>query len=179
MNYFVMLELLTLLYGVEAFVNSNRRNVFRVGGSQERRNAVKAREITTFLHVSIKQHPNIVKLHSTKTPASDDYDDTFGFYERDEFMENLQMQIAKFKIFGPGIEDKPKPKDVFIILFQPDTDDEGVHTVEFPKGSRNNVILAFESMKECEVFADILKSQEFFEPQVCIVIPTMNKTIIF
>jgi len=165
MNYLVMLEVLTLLYGVEAFVNPNRRNIFRVGESQERRNAFKAQEITTFLHVAIEQLPIPVKLHSTKTSSSDDYDDTFGFYERDEFVEDLQMRIAKFKIFGPGIEDKPKPKDVFIILFQPDTDDEGVHTVEFPKGSSNNVILAFESMEECEVFADILKNQEFFEPQ--------------
>jgi len=40
---------------------------------------------------------------------------------------------------------RPKPEDVYIILFNPGTEQEGVHTVEYPKGSGNNVILAFES----------------------------------
>jgi hypothetical protein len=64
-------------------------------------------------------------------------------------------------------EMRKKPEVVNIILFKPDTSEEGVHTVEFPKGSGNNVILAFESMKECGAFAAMLKAQQFFDPTVC------------
>lgn len=60
----------------------------------------------------------------------------------------------------------PRPREVHIILFYPDTEDEGVHTVEFPPGSGNNVILGFESLDECRNFAEILKRQDFFDPQV-------------
>lgn len=60
----------------------------------------------------------------------------------------------------------PRPKDVHIILFCPDTDYEGVHTIEFPPGSGNNVLLAFECEKECQNFAEILRSQDFFDPSV-------------
>lgn len=59
---------------------------------------------------------------------------------------------------------RAKPDFVNIILFKPDTAEEGVHTVEYPKGSGSNVILAFESMKECGAFAAMLKAQQFFDP---------------
>lgn len=61
-------------------------------------------------------------------------------------------------------EKRPKPEKVNIIFFQPDTAEEGMHTVEFPKGSASNIILAFESMKDCANFAANLKAQAFFDP---------------
>jgi hypothetical protein len=63
-------------------------------------------------------------------------------------------------------EKRPKPEKVNIIFFQPDTAEEGMHTVEFPKGSASNIILAFESMKDCANFAANLKAQAFFDPTV-------------
>lgn len=63
-------------------------------------------------------------------------------------------------------EKRPKPDKVSIIFFQPDTPEEGIHTVEFPKGSSSNIILAFESMKDCGGFAALLLSQGFFDPTV-------------
>jgi len=104
-------------------------------------------------------------LFSTETPASDDKDDAFDIYENEDFMDGLRLRIAKSQVFGPGMEDKPKPKDVFIILFEKDTDNEGVHSIEFPKGSGNNVVLAFESEEQCESFANTLKNQHFYDPQ--------------
>ncbi|KAL3774872.1 hypothetical protein ACHAWO_001187 [Cyclotella atomus] len=54
-------------------------------------------------------------------------------------------------------EDKlPLPESVFIILFQPETPEQHVHTIEFPKGSGNNILLAFEDENECNAFADML-----------------------
>jgi len=59
-----------------------------------------------------------------------------------------------------------KPDEVHIILFNPDTEQEGVHTIEFPKGSGNNVILAFENAEACDMFSKMLKDQLFMDPIV-------------
>jgi hypothetical protein len=61
---------------------------------------------------------------------------------------------------------RPPPTSVFIILFRPGTKDEGVHTIEYPRNSGNNVILAFEAKHDCDKFAGALKEQDFFEPLV-------------
>jgi len=49
------------------------------------------------------------------------------------------------------------PESVHIILFKPGTEQQHVHTLEFPVGSGNNMILAFESgadrsQKPCLMF---------------------------
>lgn len=59
---------------------------------------------------------------------------------------------------------KMKPEDVHVILFNPNTEREGVHTIEYPKDSGNNTILAFESKVECERFSINLKEQNFYNP---------------
>mmetsp|Transcript_2518 Transcript_2518/g.4003 ORF Transcript_2518/g.4003 Transcript_2518/m.4003 type:complete len:148 (+) Transcript_2518:499-942(+) len=92
---------------------------------------------------------------------------------KDHFdMEELRHRIAEesnpyqdlFKT--KEWDQRAKPDFVNIILFKPDTAEEGVHTVEYPKGSGSNVILAFESMEECDAFAAMLKAQQFFDPAV-------------
>lgn len=96
---------------------------------------------------------------------------------KDRFdMEELRKRIMKEESTNPyqelfrtdEWEKRPKPDMVNIILFKPDTAEEGVHTIEYPKGSGSNVILAFESMKECGAFAAMLKAQQFFDPTVCL-----------
>lgn len=37
-------------------------------------------------------------------------------------------------------------------------------TIEIPKGSENNLILAFEESDDCNMFAQMLKEMEFVEP---------------
>jgi hypothetical protein len=59
---------------------------------------------------------------------------------------------------------KRLPENVFIILFQPGTVNQGVHSIE--NGSGNNVILAFESKLACEKFAESLCEQHFEDPTV-------------
>ena len=85
-----------------------------------------------------------------------------------EVSERLVEFIQRESVERKSKIDKPRPEDVHIILFCPDTDYEGVHTIEFPPGSGNNVLLAFECEKECKNFAEILRSQDFFDPSVSI-----------
>ena len=89
-------------------------------------------------------------------------DESYGFFDDEEF-KRIARQKESFE-FIFDIDDDMKPEDVHIILFNPDTDREGVHTLEFPKGSGNNMILAFESKEECEQFSATLRDQKFFDP---------------
>jgi hypothetical protein len=106
----------------------------------------------------------------------DEFYDFFGDEdEEDDYLtknQNLSKDEKKqlAKSFFANIldydEDEMKPEEVHIILFNPNTNKEGVHTIEFPKDSGNNIILAFESQVECEQFSMNLKEQHFFDPVV-------------
>ena len=80
--------------------------------------------------------------------------------------EKKQLAKSFFANILDYDEDEMKPEEVHIILFNPNTNKEGVHTIEFPKDSGNNIILAFESQVECEQFSMNLKEQHFFDPVV-------------
>jgi hypothetical protein len=89
-------------------------------------------------------------------------DESFEVFDDDDINRIIRERESFQFIFD--IDDDMKPEDVHIILFNPDTDREGVHTIEFPKDSGNNMILAFESRAECEQFSASLKQQKFFDP---------------
>lgn len=62
-------------------------------------------------------------------------------------------------------EERQVPESVHIILFQPGTEQQLVHTVEIPIGSGNNLILAFESGADCVSFArDLQADLDFGQP---------------
>lgn len=106
--------------------------------------------------------------------ASSDYENIEFPNESDDsinisdesFMESLSLRITKSNVLGPGMaEGTTRPDTVYVVLFTaPKTGDEGIHTIEFPKDSGNNVILAFQSQMDCEDFADTLRDQQFFDP---------------
>jgi len=54
-----------------------------------------------------------------------------------------------------------RPEHVHIILFKPDTEEQGLHSIEYPKGSGSNFVLAFASEQACDKFAASLKAQNF------------------
>lgn len=100
-----------------------------------------------------------------------DDDEDFDRFLEDEF-EKLKRSRDEFQ-FIFEIDDDLKPTMAHIVLFNPGTDREGVHTIEFPKGSGNNLILAFESRTECEQFSALLKDQNFFDPSVSTTRPNL------
>jgi hypothetical protein len=55
-----------------------------------------------------------------------------------------------------------RPETVHCIFFQPGTEEQGMHTVEQPAGSGNNMVLAFESKDSCDKFASRLRDLQFF-----------------
>jgi hypothetical protein len=59
--------------------------------------------------------------------------------------------------------DNTRPETVHCIFFQPGTEEQGMHTVEQPAGSGNNMVLAFESKEACDNFATRLRDLQFFD----------------
>ena len=94
-------------------------------------------------------------------PCDDYFDDKFDaeelkkFTDREKYAETETLHL----------DDLPIPEEVHIILFNPNTENEGIHTLEYPKGSGNNIVLAFESQTECEKFSDALWGQDFYDPE--------------
>jgi len=86
-------------------------------------------------------------------------------------MNELAARIDKIRQFGPGLDDssQAQPEKVYIILFRPGTEAEGAHTIEYPLGSKQNLMLAFESVEDCRTFAGELEKSDgiqFFNPVV-------------
>lgn len=102
------------------------------------------------------------QLYSAIDKNNDGGDEELGFFDEEEYRQIAREREAFQFIFD--VDEDSKPDDVYIILFNPETPNEGVHTLEFPKGSGNNMILAFESKAECEEFSEMLKEQQFFDP---------------
>ena len=166
-NHKTFLKLILLLNGAQALLNGFAFK-FRYPSSMATmdRNIRNRLPIPTFQVRSEKRRKRGFRHFSTETPASDDQGEAYNFIEDDDFMNDLKLRIAKSQVFGPGLGNRPKPREVFIVLFEKDTDNEGVHSIEFPKGSGKNIILAFESLTQCTFFSDSLKTQHFYNPEV-------------
>lgn len=70
-------------------------------------------------------------------------------------------------LFGNGKNDNAMhdlPETVYIVTFLPNTPQQGIHTIEYPKNSGSNVVMAFCEVDACEEFCRHLHDQGFFEP---------------
>ena len=82
--------------------------------------------------------------------------------KQDNQYTNLLLEQSKYTD-----EERIIPDSVHIILFHPDTPKQHVHTIEYPVGSGENMILAFESSSDCIRFARMLQQDlDFAEPSV-------------
>lgn len=91
-------------------------------------------------------------------------------FDMDELRHRIGQEYAPNLPIGGAtniqMESLEIPDQVYIILFLAGTSEQGAHTIEYPKGSGNNVMLAFESEKACHKFAASLKEQNFLDPMV-------------
>mmetsp|Transcript_11270 Transcript_11270/g.26765 ORF Transcript_11270/g.26765 Transcript_11270/m.26765 type:complete len:181 (+) Transcript_11270:298-840(+) len=58
--------------------------------------------------------------------------------------------------------DGPKPDVVYILMYNPNTEQEGVHSTEYPKDSGSEVMVAFESIEDSMNFSMLLKDDPNF-----------------
>lgn len=90
-------------------------------------------------------------------------------FDMDELRKRIAAETSNpyadmFESYPTHLKQKhepQKPESVFIISFE-----QGIHSIEYPKGSGNNVVLAFESGEACDKFAEDLRAQHFFDPMV-------------
>jgi hypothetical protein len=65
---------------------------------------------------------------------------------------------------------------VYTVVYNPGTPDEGIHTMKYPRGSDNEVLLTFEGMADCIVFARTIKEDPALD-QEPIPTPTSREMI--
>lgn len=75
-----------------------------------------------------------------------------------------------------------KPDLVYIILFNPQTPMEAIHTLKFPRGanfeqSTSDVLLAFESFDDCVAFAQVLREDPAVDAGEPVPTPTSMQQI--
>mmetsp|Transcript_15049 Transcript_15049/g.25712 ORF Transcript_15049/g.25712 Transcript_15049/m.25712 type:complete len:160 (-) Transcript_15049:209-688(-) len=108
--------------------------------------------------------------------AASDADDSppMNMSELRQRMERQQNQYAELIMeqikYTDEEGERDVPESVHIILFHPDTPKQHVHTIEFPKNSGRNLILAFESGGDCVSFARMLQDMEFVDPAVSLLV---------
>jgi Protein of unknown function (DUF3110) len=103
------------------------------------------------------QHP--IKCWCLHAIENDD-DDDFSLHLNSLQLriEEQQSQYMDFLLSEDEISNR-SVEEVHIILFHAGTEQQGVHTIEFPKGSGKNYLLAFEILPECEQFMTSLQQE--------------------
>lgn len=84
-----------------------------------------------------------------------------------QFQEAMMKNIRKNSASSQQLQQLQQPLNtVYIVSFQKHGNKSnmmhGVHAIEYPKGSGNNVVLAFTNEESCNKFAQSLRSQRFF-----------------
>jgi hypothetical protein len=109
-----------------------------------------------------------VPFSSSRTTSHSNSNTRLGVFGDDSFdMDELRQRISQegvpplFAVTTPR-----RPEFVHAVFFNPHTDREGMHTIEYPQGSGNNVILAFEDANDCAAFSQDLQRQHFYNPTV-------------
>jgi hypothetical protein len=107
------------------------------------------------LHSSESSDPNIDMLRQRMERQESQY-------------ARLLLEQAKYFSQDGGVdgEQRPIPQSCHIVLFNPATPQQTAHTIEFPKNSGTNILLAFEDEVECREFAQMLTDLEFVGPSV-------------
>lgn len=110
------------------------------------------------------------RIHTESTGSCSRKHKRLSMYEEHFDMDELRQRIRDetnpySDLLGTAMGTaQPAPEKVHILVFNPNTDQQGIHTIEYPQGSGNNFILAFESKIACDKFAATLKAQQFFDP---------------
>lgn len=109
------------------------------------------------------------KSHSVQSFSSEGFsgDEESSSFDMDELRARMDQQMNQYYdlLLTEDGEDVVNPDHVYIVIFNPDSEaEQGVHTIEFPKGSKQNILLAFESDDECIEFAEMLKNMQFYNP---------------
>ena len=73
-------------------------------------------------------------------------------------IEELEDRYLELATKSEGV--MAKPEIVYIMMYNPGTPEEGVHTTEYPKGSGADVMLAFESLEECVAFSNLIRDDK-------------------
>jgi hypothetical protein len=123
------------------------------------------RSSTSSSHRHRHRHRNINNINMSSA-SSDESSPPIDMSDLNKRMKRQENQYVKLlqEQSNYALEERTVPEAVHIILFHPGTEEQHVHTIEFPQSSGNNIIMAFESEGECVEFANKLQDLEFVDP---------------
>jgi Protein of unknown function (DUF3110) len=109
---------------------------------------------------STRHHASTTFLLAKKTEKKSDS------FDMKELKQRINEVTNPYHELFAAASLQERPEQVHVIWFKPNTEEQGVHTIEYPKGSGNNFVLAFESKEACDKFAKSLQqAQHFDNPQ--------------
>jgi len=145
---------LATIQGVGAFISSSGYNILQ-------RQARHQQHSLSSFELAVSFQPPIIP-HSSSSNEDEEEDEMDPVWESPYnhlFRSQLQHQQQHGITMNTSkAQQYQKKSNVHIVLFNPGLQTEGVHTIKH-SGSGSNVILAFESYKDCQFFAKNLGRQ--------------------
>jgi len=83
----------------------------------------------------------------------------------DAFTDGLLQRIAELSEKEQQEDSRVSKKPVYLAMFNANTSEEGVHTLESPPGSGRNTVMAFHGKEDCYRFCLTLAAQGFYDPE--------------
>jgi len=115
--------------------------------------------------IAFRFQPPRLRSESTRVWAKKKRKQRSKTFDSKELKQRInELTNPYHQLFAADWVLEERPEHVHIILFKPDTDEQGLHTIEYPKGSGSNFVMAFESKKACDNFAATLEAQNFGHP---------------
>jgi len=87
-------------------------------------------------------------------------------------VEAEDMYLEKATQSDGGVLEKPDV--IYMIVYNPSTNEEGIHTMKYPRGSDTEVLLAFEGLADCIEFSRVIKDDPGMEHEP---VPTPTQTV--
>mmetsp|Transcript_13951 Transcript_13951/g.18676 ORF Transcript_13951/g.18676 Transcript_13951/m.18676 type:complete len:164 (-) Transcript_13951:26-517(-) len=107
--------------------------------------------------------PSLSSKYTSKTPSTA----TTLFNQVSETIANQEDTYLSLAMQSEGV--MAKPDIVYVIMYNPGTENEAIHTMEYPRGTMRtgDLLLAFESIEEVNYFANMIRSDgDFMEEPI-------------
>ncbi|CAJ1954876.1 unnamed protein product [Cylindrotheca closterium] len=99
-----------------------------------------------------KHNPNRMRSSSSSPGAKTTGSSTTLLFQTPNAIQEQEDNYLQL-----AMQYERRPDVVYVIMYNPGTEQEGIHTMEFPRGSETDLLLAFESIEDCVGFSNSLR----------------------
>mmetsp|Transcript_10333 Transcript_10333/g.11067 ORF Transcript_10333/g.11067 Transcript_10333/m.11067 type:complete len:170 (+) Transcript_10333:163-672(+) len=106
-------------------------------------------------------------IYSNITPTS-----ATQIFASTTIVEAEDMYLEKAIQSEGGVLEKPDV--IYMIVYNPSSNEEGIHTMKYPRGSDTEVLLAFEGLADCIEFSRVIQEDPGMQHKP---VPTPTQTV--